>query len=187
MKGCTLEETWCLGLRFWWNNVANSHLSLGPFKSSALRSYLVPKDSRLSHWPYYKRSSANCDWMHGMSPKSADNLPIFASIQSVWASSQRNHTLSSKPYHGDWISASFSARLVLYRLGMHGTSNRDTHLYLLHNISSVRLTTTTEMRRSGRVTNGLRSCWRTPRDSVLSFTKSAPTRNWLSKNSVGLT
>ena len=38
---------------------------------------------------------------------------------------------------------------------MHGTSNRDTHLYPPHNISSVCLTTTTYVRRSGRITNGM--------------------------------
>jgi len=57
----------------------------------------------------------------------------------------------------------------------HGISNRDTHLYLPHNNSSVHLKTTTEVRRSGRIADGIRSGWRTLRDSVLSFRTSAPT------------
>ena len=50
---------------------------------------------------------------------------------------------------------------------MHGNSNQDTHLYPLRNNSSVHLTTTTEERRSERNTDGMRSGWRTLRDSVL--------------------
>ena len=45
---------------------------------------------------------------------------------------------------------------------MHGASNRDTHLYPPHNISSVYLTT--YVRRSGRITNGMRSGRTTPQD-----------------------
>jgi len=44
---------------------------------------------------------------------------------------------------------------------MHGVSNRDTNLYPPHNNSSVYLTTTTYVRRSGRITNGRRSGWTT--------------------------
>ena len=47
------------------------------------------------------------------------------------------------------------------------TSNRPTHLYPPPHNSSVHLTTT-EMRRSGQVTDGMRSCWRALRDSILS-------------------
>ena len=57
---------------------------------------------------------------------------------------------------------------------MHGITNRDTHLYLLHN-SSVHLRTITEVRRSQRINDGTRSGWTTLRDSALSSPTSAPT------------
>jgi len=59
-------------------------------------------------------------------------------------------------------------------VGMHGFSNRDIHLCSPHNNSLVQLTITTEMWPSGRITNGMRSGWRTLRDSVLSSPTSAP-------------
>jgi len=59
-------------------------------------------------------------------------------------------------------------------------SNRDTHLCLLHNSSPVHLITTSEVRRSGRITDGMRSGWTTLRDSVLSSPTPAPTLlKWL--------
>jgi len=61
------------------------------------------------------------------------------------------------------------------KVQMHGASNRDTHMYPPHNNSSVHLATTTYVRRSGRITDGMRSGWRTLRDSVLSSPTSAPT------------
>ena len=48
-------------------------------------------------------------------------------------------------------------RSPVHRVQIHGGSNRDTHLYPPHNISSVHLTTTTYVRRSGRIINGVRS------------------------------
>jgi len=57
---------------------------------------------------------------------------------------------------------------------MHGISNRHTHLYPPHNNLSVFLTTT-ELWRSGWITDGMRSGWTTLRDSVLPFPTSAPT------------
>jgi len=47
-------------------------------------------------------------------------------------------------------------------------------LYPPHNISSVHLTTTTYVRRSGRITNGMRSGRTTPQDSVFSSPTPAP-------------
>jgi len=51
---------------------------------------------------------------------------------------------------------------------MRGTSNRHTHLYPPHKSSSFHLQTTTEVRLSGQITNGVRSGWTTLRGSVLS-------------------
>jgi len=49
------------------------------------------------------------------------------------------------------------------------------NLYPAHNNSSVHLTTITEVRRSGRITNRMWSGWRTLRNSVVSSSTSAPT------------
>jgi len=49
------------------------------------------------------------------------------------------------------------------------------HLCPPYDNSSVHLTTTTEVRRSGRTTDGMRSSWRALRDSVLLSLTSAPT------------
>ena len=75
----------------------------------------------------------------------------------------------------------------VHRVQTHGASNRDTHLYPPHNNSSVYLTTTTYVRRSGRITNGTRSGRTTLLDSVISSLPLAPpSLNGLPKNSVGL-
>ena len=49
------------------------------------------------------------------------------------------------------------------------------YLYALHNKSSVHLTPTTEVQRSGQVTDSMRSGWRTPRDFICSSPTSVPT------------
>jgi len=45
--------------------------------------------------------------------------------------------------------------------GMHAVSNRDIHLCPPHNNSWVHLTTTTYVRRSGQITDGMQSGWTT--------------------------
>ena len=60
------------------------------------------------------------------------------------------------------------------KVRMHGFSNQDTQLYPLHNNSSY-LTTKTEVRCSGRITDGTWSSWTTLRDSVLSSPTSTTT------------
>ena len=73
-----------------------------------------------------------------------------------------------------------------HRVGMRGISYRDTHLDSLHT-SSVHLTTTTYVRRSGRIINGTRSGRTTPQDSALQFQTPAHThaRNDPPKKSLG--
>jgi len=74
---------------------------------------------------------------------------------------------------------------LVHRVQMHGASNRDSHLYQPHNNVSVYLTTTTYVRRTGRITTGRRSGWTTLLDSVLSSPTSAHTPwNDPPKNSV---
>ena len=88
---------------------------------------------------------------------------------TCWASSQWSHTASSTPCHGAWTSVPLS----VHRVQMHDASNRDTHLYTPHN-NSVHLTTTTYVRRSGRITNGMRCGRTTPQDSAFSSPTPAP-------------
>ena len=77
--------------------------------------------------------------------------------------------------------------LPVHRVITHGASNRDTHLYPPHNISSVHLTTTTTyVRRSGRITNGMRSGRTTPQDSGFSSpTPTATLPDWPSQEEPG--
>jgi len=58
---------------------------------------------------------------------------------------------------------------------MHGISYRDIHLYPLHTNSSLHLMATTDVQRSGRITDGMWSGWRTLQDSALSSPTSEPT------------
>ena len=63
--------------------------------------------------------------------------------------------------------------------------NRDTHLYSPHNISSVYLTTTTCVRRSGRITSGMRSDWTTPQNIFIPDTGTHPSPEWPSQEEPG--
>jgi len=60
-------------------------------------------------------------------------------------------------------------RSPVHWVQLHDALNRDTHLHPLHNNSSVFLTTTTYVQRSGRIINGTRSGQTTPQDSALQF------------------
>jgi len=77
--------------------------------------------------------------------------------------------------------------LTVPRVRMHGISNLDTHLYPLHNNSSVHITTaTTEVRVSGKITDGMRSSSSTLPESALSSPTSAHTLlEWLSQEHRG--
>jgi len=106
-------------------------------------------------------------------PAPADNLPILAGIQP--AALSHNGTKLSLG-HVPWSLDTFSTqRSPVYRVQMHGASNRDTHLYLQHNNSSVFLTTTTYMLWTGWITNGMRNGWTAPQDSAFSFQTPLPT------------
>ena len=72
-------------------------------------------------------------------------------------------------------------RSPVHWVQMHGTSNRDIHLYPPHNFSSVHLTTTTYVRRSGRITNGMRSGRTTAQDIFIPHTGTHPTGMTLSR------
>jgi len=59
-------------------------------------------------------------------------------------------------------------------VGIHGIPKQDPHLYPLHN-ASVHRKKTTEVQRTERITDGMRSGWRALQHSVLSSPISAPT------------
>jgi len=99
-------------------------------------------------------------------PTPADNLPILAGIQPAelrrrWATLSQGRR-AMEPGH------LLHSALTVHWVQLHGASNRDTHLYLAHN-NSVFLTTTTYVRRSGRIINGTRSGRTTPQDFALQF------------------
>ena len=134
MTSPALEATCWLGLGFWWNNAANSHLSPGPFNRRVLR--YVPKCSHTPHWSCHQRRLVNCDWMP-------------ASHTSGQPSNPNRHPTCRTSRGGN-------ARHI-----------RSRHPFVPYNISSIHLTT--KVRRSGWITDGMRSGWRALRDSVLSF------------------
>ena len=75
----TPEATCWLWLRCWSNNVANSHLSPGPFDCRVLCYCLVPQCSYPPYWPTINetlRIVTGC-----LRPTPANNLPILAGIQ----------------------------------------------------------------------------------------------------------
>jgi len=77
------------------------------------------------------------------------NPPILAGIQP--AELRRNGaTLST-------LDTCSTQRSSVHRVHLHGVSYRDTHLYPPDNNSSVHLTTTTYVRRTGRITIGMQS------------------------------
>ena len=135
----------------WSNNSANSHPSPSTFSHRALCACLVPQYSYLPHWPHRQWHLANCDWVPGSyisrQPSNPRRHPTY------WTLSQWSHTVSSMPCHAAWTP--------VHRVQTHGTSNRDNHLYLPHNILSVQLTTTTYVWRSGQITNRIWSGWTT--------------------------
>jgi len=80
-------------------------------------------------------------------PTPADNLPILAGIQPAeLCCSGATISLGRCAMEPGHLLHS-----PVHRVLLHGASNRDTHLYLLHSNSSVYLTTT-YVRRSGRTT-----------------------------------
>ena len=103
-------------------------------------------------------------------PTPADNLPILAGIQP--AELRRNGATLSLARRamepGHLLHSAFTVHRVQ-------TQNRDTHLNLPDNISSAHLTTTTYVRRSGRITNGMWSGRITPQDFAFSSPTLAPT------------
>ena len=58
---------------------------------------------------------------------------------------------------------------------MQGISNQHTHLYPSHKNASVHLTTTTDVRRFGQITDAVRNGWSALRDFALSSPTSAST------------
>jgi len=147
------EAACCLRLRCWSNNFAKSHPGPDAFNRRVLRSCLVLQCLHSLYRPHHQRHLANRDWMPASytsgQPSSSRRHP------TCWASSQRNHTVQhAVPWRLDTCSTQHS---LVHPVQTHGVSNRDTHSYPPRNNSLVYLTTTAYVRRSGRITNGMRS------------------------------
>jgi len=97
-------------------------------------------------------------------PTPADNLPILAGIQP--AELRRNGATLSLARRATEPDIFSTQRSPAHRVQTLGASNRDNHVYPPHNISSVHLTTT-YVRRSGRITNGMQSGRTTSQDSAV--------------------
>jgi len=102
--------------------------------------------------------------------------PASLTHPTCWTSSHRSHTASSTPWHGAWTSAPTSAHLstewecTASQIEATQQINKSNH----NKKSSIYLTTTAEVSRSGWVIDGMRSGWTTLWDSVLSSPTSAP-------------
>ena len=121
----------------------NNHLSPGPFNSKIL--YCAP---------VWCHSACTCLIDHAINntlqtvtgclrPTQADNLLILTGIQP--AELRRIGATLSLAHRaiepGQSMHICSIQRSLVHRVGMHGISNRDTHLYLLHNTLSIHLTT----------------------------------------------
>ena len=95
----------------WGNNVANNHLSPGPFNSKVMRLCPVPQCSHLPRWSCHQRRLANCDWMPA--PYTSRQSSYAREHWICWVSSQRSHTVSSTTCHGAWKFAPLSAHLSI--------------------------------------------------------------------------
>jgi len=180
----TPEAACWLRLWCWSNNVANIHPSPGAFNRRVLRSCLVPQCSYPSYRPHHQRCLANCDWMPASFTSGLPSNP--RRHPTWWTSSQWSNAVSSTSCHGWSLDSCSTQRSPVHRVQMPGASNRDTHLYPPHNNSSVYLTIRTYVRRTGRITNGMRSGRTTPQDSAFSSpTPAPPPRNDPPKKSLG--
>ena len=101
------------------------------------------------------------------------NLPILTGIQP--AEIHRKETTLSLARRAMKPGNLLHSALTCLPIGMNGVSNRDPHLCPPHNSSSIHLTTTSKVRPSWGMTDGMRSGWTTLRDSVLSFPTPAST------------
>jgi len=102
------------------------------------------------HRPRRQRRLANRDWMPASYTSGQPSHP--RRHPTCWASSQWSRTVSSTLCRGAWIFAPLSGHLSIE---CRYTTPQITHLYPPHNNSSVYLTTTTYVRRTGRITNAM--------------------------------
>jgi len=115
-------------------------------------------------------------------PTPADNLPILAGIQPTEL--RRDGATLSLARRAMGLDICSTQRSPVHRVQMHIASNRDTHLYPPYNDSPVHLTTTTNLRHTGRITNGMRSGRTIPEDSSFSCPTPIPSE-WPSKKESG--
>jgi len=129
--------------------------------------YCAPVWSRSAHTSHQRRLG-NGDCMRASYTSGQPSNP--RRHPTCWAFSQWSHTVSSTPCPGAWT---LSALTRLLSADARHLKNRDTHLYPPYN-SSVHLTTT-YVRHTGWITNGMRSGRTTPQESTFSSPTPAPT------------
>jgi len=159
---------WC-----WGNNVANSHLNLGPFNSRVLHSCLVLQYSNTPHWFWHQWRLVN--WLDDcVLHQQTIFLSSWSSKMLCFITKEPRSVACRTMEHGHLVHSALTRSAV----GTYGIVNQDTHLYPLHNNSSVHLMTTTEVRCFGRITDGMQSGWRVLRDSVSSLTSTPTLLEW---------
>ena len=151
-----LEAACWLRLGCWSNNISNGHLSPGAFHRRILRSCLVSQCSHPPYLPCHQRRLENCDWM----PASYTSGPAElrrngAAVSLTRCALELGHLLHSALTR----PSSANARRLKSRYPFLPAEQQL--------ISSS--TTTTYVRRSGRITNGTRSGRTTPQDTALQF------------------
>ena len=135
----TPEAACSLWLGCWSNNSANSHPSPGTFNQGVMCTCLVPQCSYPPHHPAINnalRIVTGC-----LHPTPADNLPILAGIQP--AELCRNGATQSLARCAMESGILLHSHSPIHWVQTYSVSNRNTHLYTPHSISSVNLTTTT--------------------------------------------
>ena len=150
----TLEAACWFRLGCWSNSVENTHVSNGPFNSQNCS----PAEYHSAHTRLFHpaindplRAVTGC-----LRPTTVDNLHTLAGIQSAELR-RKGATTLSLTRRGMEPGHLLNSAITCPPSRNHGISNQDTHLYPLHIKSSVHLTATTEVRRSGRITDGMRS------------------------------
>jgi len=105
-------------------------------------------------------------------PTPTDNLPVLAGIQpgELCRKGATPYPPRRAMEPGDLLISAHLSTVWECTASRHLI-----HLYSPHSNTWVHLRTTTEVRRSGRFTNGVCSGWRTLRDSILLSPTSAPT------------
>ena len=167
------EAACCFRLGRWGKNSTNSYPRPDAFNRRVPRACLVPQCSYPPYWPHHQRRLAIYDLIPASYPSGQPS--DLRRHPTCWDSSQWSHIVSSTPpCHGAWTSAPFNTHRSS---GCKRTGSQiETPICNLYTAThQFFLTTTTYVRRTGRITNVMRSGRTTPQDSAFSSPTPAPT------------